>query len=429
MKQKCRTALAFALAAALILCGTPAAALADTAEQKVSAEEMGAGVSQVLIKNIPKGGLQIGTSEGEWTVLALARAGYGAPALCDAYYGNVVKEVESDKGVLSENKYTEYSRVILGLTAVGRDPRKVGGYDLVQPLADYDKVVLQGINGPIWALIALDSKKYDMPALKGAGGAQNSRDRMVDYILSNEIGRGTASAGGWALAGSEPDPDVTAMALQALSPYRNRSDVQAAVGRAVGVLSKLQSGTGGYASWGEENSESVAQVIAALTALGISPDREDFVKNGNALISALAEYYLPGQGFKNILSDPSANGMATDQCACAVAAYNRFRSNRSALYDMSDVASVDAASGPQTFLSDTTADFGVSGAYLFKITSRNGRTPAFVVGTSGVFATQLVKADGSDYFFRIRSVGPAGAKAGIYVNGSRVVVAAVGKSH
>ncbi len=425
MKRRVRAALGLALAAVLAFGGAPAA-FAGTAEAAVSTEEMSADVSEVLVRNIPKGGLRLGTSEGEWTVIALARAGRGTPAVYDAYYRNVAAEVQNDKGMLSETRYTEYSRAILGLTAIGRDPHSVGGYDLVQPLADYDKVVLQGINGPIWALIALDSGKYGMPERKGAGGTQNSRDKMVDFILSDEIGRGSASAGGWALAGSEPDPDVTAMALQALSRYRSRSDVQAAVSRAVRVLSALQKDDGGYVSWGAEDSESVAQVLEALTALGISPESGDFVKNGHTLLSALAEYDLPGQGFKHARGDSSANGMATDQCACALAACNRFRSHQNPLYDMTDVVPAGAAPDARTFLSDTTGDFLVRGAYVFKITSRNGTAPGFVVGTPGVFGTRLVKRDGSDYYFQIRSTGRAGAKAGIYVNGCKVAVAAVG---
>ena len=55
-------------------------------------------------------------------------------------------------------KHTEYSRVILALTSIGKDAQNICGYDLTAPLLDYDKTVWQGINGAIWALIALDCK-------------------------------------------------------------------------------------------------------------------------------------------------------------------------------------------------------------------------------------------------------------------------------
>lgn len=73
---------------------------------------------------------------------------------------------------------------------------------------------------------------------------------------------------------------MTAMALQALAKYRDRQDVEDAVQRGLAALSALQEPNGAYLSWDEENSESVCQVIVALTELGISLDDERFVKNG-----------------------------------------------------------------------------------------------------------------------------------------------------
>ena len=60
--------------------------------------------------------------------------------------------------MLSERKYTEYSRVILALSALECDARSAAGYDLTLPLGDYDKVSAQGVNGVIYALLALDSR-------------------------------------------------------------------------------------------------------------------------------------------------------------------------------------------------------------------------------------------------------------------------------
>ena len=79
-----------------------------------------------------------------------------------------------------------------------------------------------------------------------------------------------------------------------------------------------------------------------------------------------------------------------------------------------------------TFASDTTADLSVNGAYQFKITSTNGAVPNFVVGTSGVFNTQLVSVSGNVYYIKLTAVGKPGDKAGVYVNGVRLLVATVG---
>ena len=80
-------------------------------------------------------------------------------------------------------------------------------------------------------------------------------------------------------------------------------------------------------------------------------------------------------------------------------------------------------SGP-TYRSDTTLDFGVNGRYLFRITSLDGRQPAFVVGTPGVFSVKLVGVDGNDYYYEITAIGRAGDKAGIYINGGAKLLTA-----
>ncbi|MGX8700156.1 hypothetical protein [Caproiciproducens sp.] len=78
------------------------------------------------------------------------------------------------------------------------------------------------------------------------------------------------------------------------------------------------------------------------------------------------------------------------------------------------------------FISDTTMDFSVNGAYQFRITSTNGAAPSLVAGTAGVFETRLVSVSGSDYYFKLTAVGKPGDQTGIYVNGIKLLVAAVG---
>ena len=105
---------------------------------------------------------QVGSVGGEWAVIGLARSGYDVPQkYWDDYYATVEDYVEEHKGNLHDKKYTEYSRVIVALTAIGADPANVAGYNLLTPLGDFDKTIWQGINGPIWALIALDSRSEE----------------------------------------------------------------------------------------------------------------------------------------------------------------------------------------------------------------------------------------------------------------------------
>lgn len=270
---------------------------------------------------------------GEWAVIGLSRSGYPVD---NGYYGryisNVINTLKEENGILHDKKYTEYSRVVLALTSIGYDVTNVAGYNLLEPLADYDKVIWQGINGPIWALIAFDSHGYDIPSAP-EGKKQATRENLIDRILDLEL-----AAGGWTLSGSKTDADMTGMAIQALAPYYNsRADVKSAVDRGLEALSKMQNNEGGFGSWGTTNSESCTQVIVALATMGIDMDADErFIKNGKTVVDALMTYAVPGGGFGHE-SNAQVDGMATEQAYYALTAYYRLLGGKSSLYDMNDV--------------------------------------------------------------------------------------------
>lgn len=268
---------------------------------------------------------------GDWLVFGLARSGLKAPQkYFDTYYKNVEDYIVSVDGVLSRKKNTEYSRVILALTAIGKNPADAAGFNLLLPLGDFDETVRQGVNGAIFALLALDSGGYEIPEAPEAE-TQATRELYVGELLRREI-----PDGGWALTGGTPDADMTAMALQALAKYRDRQDVEDAVQRGLAALSALQEPDGAYLSWDEENSESVCQVIVALTELGISLDDERFVKNGQTLPQVLERFACEDGSYRHSLNGNS-DEMATEQAFYALAAIHRAETGKTTLYDMTDV--------------------------------------------------------------------------------------------
>lgn len=271
---------------------------------------------------------------GEWAVIGLARNDSLPADYAASYYSNLVRTLRDAGGVLHRVKYTEYSRVVIALSSLGFDPTDVAGYDVLSPLGDFDQVCWQGVNGPIWALIALDSRGYDVPTAP-EGKRQTTRDALVDAVLDSEI-----AGGGWALSGSVPDVDMTAMALTSLAPYRGaRADAAAAIERGLSVLSSLQGEGGGYGDAGSATSESCAQVVVALASLGIDPASDErFVKESVSVLDALCAFAVPGGGFKHV-ADGEVNGMATEQGFYALVAYERLLSGKTSLFDMSDVAS------------------------------------------------------------------------------------------
>lgn len=276
---------------------------------------------------------------GEWAVLGLARSEYDIPCTYyEDYYKNVEEYAKERNGVLHERKYTEYSRLIVSLTAIGKDPCNVAGYNLLKALGDYEKTIWQGINGPIWAIIALDCGGYEIPVNSDAK-TQATRDMYINRILELQL-----DDGGWSLLGdkaSTSDPDITAMALVALSKYRNMENVEIAVKKAISCLSALQNERGGYVSQGAENAESCAQVIVALNELGISVEDERFVKNGYTTLDNLMTFYVEGGGFLHTRSQTEPNMMATEQAFYALAAVKRRAENKSSLYTMVDNAAAD----------------------------------------------------------------------------------------
>ncbi len=283
---------------------------------------------------------QVGSIGGEWAVLGLARSGYDVPKeYYQKYYATVESYVKSLKGNLHDKKYTEYSRIIVALSSIGRDASNVGGYNLLTALGDYDKTIWQGLNGPIWALIALDSGNYKMPQNPEAK-TQATRDMYVQRILDCQL-----SDGGWSLFGGTfaessgngvSDPDITGMALQALAKYQYRDDVKKATEEALDCMSEKQSKKGGFSSWGQDNSESCVQIIVALCELGISVDDERFVKGENTLLDNLMTFYKKDNGFLHTLEGNGSNMMATEQAFYGLVAAKRNREGQNSLYKMSD---------------------------------------------------------------------------------------------
>ena len=280
-----------------------------------------------------------GTTAGEWTVLSLARGNYYAKdnAYFTGYYDRIVETVNTTaasvnmSGALHKNKSTENSRLIVALSALGIDATSVGDWDLVEAYSanGFSWIKKQGLNGTIWALIALDSNNY-------ATSDTTIRQQCIDSILSLQH-----DDGGWALQANltyASDPDVTGMALTALYPYRDQPEVAAAVEEAFACLSAMQHENGTFASGGSECAESCAWVIVSTTTWGINPYTDSrFIKNSNSVVDALLTHYLADSATFQHIIGAGSNAMATDQSCYALVAYDRFINNQKALFDYSDV--------------------------------------------------------------------------------------------
>lgn len=282
----------------------------------------------------------VASDRGEWAVLGLARAGVElSEAYIAAYYEKVVAYVKANigsDGVLVDPEshnptVTDNERIILALTAIGKDPANVGDKNLLAALQDRNIMQVTNtsdtdINGLVFGLLALNSGNYTQDSYW-----------LVQAILTQQNEDGSWSSS----ADTKPvgDVDMTAMALQALAPYYNEGDdttVNAAVDKALQWLSAKYKGTG-YTS-----AESCAQVVVALSALQLNANSDSsFVKSVDgaptSVLGDLLRYYLgESQGFKHAASGKTADQKATEQALYAMAAYERYCRRTNALYDMTD---------------------------------------------------------------------------------------------
>lgn len=280
-----------------------------------------------------------GTTAGEWTVFGLARGNYYAkdnPYFTD-YYNRIVATVNETaasinmNGALHKKKSTENSRLIVALSAIGKDATSVGNWNLVEAYSanGFDWIKTQGLNGTIWALIALDSNNYET-------SDTTIRQQCVDAVLAAQH-----DDGGWSLMANKSlasDPDITGMALTALYPYRDQSAVAEVCAEAIACLSAMQHDNGTFASGGSECSESCAWAIIACTTWGINPDTDSrFIKNGKSAVDGLLAHYVEAESMFQHIIGAGTNAMGTDQGCYGLVAYDRFVNGKSALYDYIDV--------------------------------------------------------------------------------------------
>lgn len=301
---------------------------------------------------------------GEWAVLGQARAKVPlSEAYIAAYYEKVVAYVKANigsDGILRKPDdkntpvITDNERIILALTAIGKDPTNVGDKNLLTALQDKDIMKVTDtsktdINGLVMGLLALNSRNYT-----------SDTSWLVQAVLEQQNKDGSWSAS----ADTKPvgDVDMTAMALQALAPYHKdggNETVNTAVEKALNWLS------GKYRS-GYDSSESCAQVVIALSALNLDANTDArFTKTvegktlsvlGNLLQYRVAE----NGGFKHQFADKAVNEMATEQALCAMAAYARFTEKANALYDMTDAACAHRFGEWQVTVAATCTKDGVS---------------------------------------------------------------------
>ncbi len=291
------------------------------------------------------------TGKTPWNGIALDRQARGSWQ--SGTLNELVQEIGSSIEANSGTQYelvTDYAKWVLAIQAAGGDPSSLvynkTKINLLEKIYNFHvrlndgtvkNLYAQGLNAPIWSLIALDSVPETVP--------QDARYRKADLV--RYIVKAQNADGSFALIrGSKGDVDITAMALQALAKHRSESGVEAAVQKAVQWLAAQQKENGGFASYySNDNCESTAQTIIALTALGIDPAAAPFRAEAAAtMLDAFLYYHLGDGSFAheaNTYGVLTANDLASEQAHLALTAYDRYAQNKETLYDMSGTERVD----------------------------------------------------------------------------------------
>ena len=241
----------------------------------------------------------------EWYIIALSQDGVRG-------MGSYERALKGYIGSTKINSATMREKYALALCAAGSSDSYIA--DILD-----DSIGANGIMSRIYGLHVLNNgytcDKYT---------AESVADELLDLQYND---------GGWALFGEYGDIDVTAMTIQALAPYYDeRGDVRAAIDRGLELLSRRQMDDGGYQSFGTPNPESSAQVLVALSALGIDCGEDSrFIKDGNTIIDSMLTYRRADGGYSHVAGG-DFNETATIQAMYSFVAYKRMLEGEGPLY-------------------------------------------------------------------------------------------------
>lgn len=161
----------------------------------------------------------------------------------------------------------------------------------------------------------------------GAKADPHTAQSVIDELLSLQF-----EDGGWAVMGDNGDVDVTAMTIQALAPHCGQEKVKAAVDKAVELLSQKQKENGYFASFGDENAESTAQVLVALSSLELECAYDArFIKGGLNILDILDSFKVAPGGYAHTVGT-ARNESATVQTLYSLISYDMMHKGKGLLY-------------------------------------------------------------------------------------------------
>lgn len=221
---------------------------------------------------------------------------------------------------------TEFDRTIMMLTARGFDCTKLSQYNNGKPYIDskgneIDNLVAAlynysgeyTINGPIFALLALDMGTYTIP-----DNARWTRENLINVILDygnyDEFGI-----------------DMVGAIMYSLAPYQNDdiygAQIKEKLNLCLEIILRKMNSDFSFGAWGATNSESAAWVMMGLCSMGIDWNADPRFSDGqghSALQHWMDNFANVNGGYFHHTTSVTNNAMATYQGCYATMWYLTF---------------------------------------------------------------------------------------------------------
>ncbi len=282
--------------------------------------------------------LKAGTEIGDWYTIAAGRMGLEEDYVAyQALISQMVDKKYREEDGLDKSRVTEWHRISLALLASGADPTDVGEShrnlieDGVYNRSKKSALDAEGIEGVIWGLLTLDALRYQVPE-----DAADTRADLIGMLLEKQL-----SDGGFSKEGSDGELRTTCEAVMALAPYYHSEETYYYTRKSSGETSEktvkevIDEALGYMTNVSIENSQSAAQIIGALSALGIDvAEDERFIDRKQTLLDVLMSFQTEKGGFA--ASDPvndEADDESSIQAICALNAYLRYQKGMRNFFD------------------------------------------------------------------------------------------------
>lgn len=270
------------------------------------------------------------TTAGAWEDWEWMNLGFSQKKLGNLDDGFSIAECIKRLDTTTNVAMTNIDRKIMTLTARGIDCTKLSKYNNGEPFIDakgnevddfvsilYNYSGGWTINGPIFALIALDMGNYTIPE-----NALWTRDKLLETILTHKY-----LSDGFGL-------DMVTMLMQSIAPYQDDpvygERVTAKLWEGFGIVMD-SFGTDPFdnpfgVQWGGVyTSEGASQIICALSAMGVDVHTDVRLNNGkDSVLTSFLNYADFDEGYFAHSNTTPKNAMATYQGCYATQWYLGF---------------------------------------------------------------------------------------------------------